>query len=240
MRPSKLRLPLSTEATTRSRAFTSAATSVGQRPAVADARRAAVADQVEAQADRDTSVSPACSRYCGHGLRPGRQARLHPRLHAEAALDRLLGQQSGADHHARVRRVRAARDGRDHDGPVIEALDARLRRGRPTARRAFSRSAIVFASAASNDAAACAERHAVLRPPRPGQARLDRSELDLDPSRRSRPRPRPASGTAPAPSRTPRPARCAARRARSAADSRASSGRSGRPRSSRRTPGTCC
>ena len=49
MRPSKLRLPLSTAATVRSSASMRSATSFGQRAAVADARGAAVADEVEAE-----------------------------------------------------------------------------------------------------------------------------------------------------------------------------------------------
>ena len=38
----------------------------------------------------------------------------------EAALDRLLREQAGADHHRRVRGVRAARDRGDHDPAVVE------------------------------------------------------------------------------------------------------------------------
>ena len=49
MRPSKLRLPLSTEQTTRFFSRTAAEIVVGQRTAVADAGRAAVANQVEAE-----------------------------------------------------------------------------------------------------------------------------------------------------------------------------------------------
>ena len=38
----------------------------------------------------------------------------------QAALDRLLGEQPGGEHHRRVRGVGAARDGGDHDVPVVE------------------------------------------------------------------------------------------------------------------------
>ena len=71
----------------------------------------------------------------------------------------------------------------------------------------------------------------------PGEARLDRREIELDRLGVDRVGRVGACGTAPAPSRTPRPAARAPRRGRSAAGSRASSRRSGRSRSSRRTPG---
>ena len=62
MRPSKLRLPLSTAAATRSPSVTALATGVGQRAAVADARRAAVADHVESRACRAACQARPCSR----------------------------------------------------------------------------------------------------------------------------------------------------------------------------------
>ncbi len=97
---------------------------VGQRSAVADAGRAAVADQVEAELI-EIYVEARLLQVVGDDFRSRRQAGLHPRLLREAFLDRLLRDEAGADHHARVRRVRAAGDRRDDDGTV---LDGRLRR----------------------------------------------------------------------------------------------------------------
>ena len=100
-----------------------------QRPGVADAGRAAVADGVEAEL-LEVLRQPGLVVVLGHDLRAGREARLHPRLAREAALDRLLREQAGADHHLRVRRVRAGRDRGDHDAAVLELVVRRRRRAR--------------------------------------------------------------------------------------------------------------
>ena len=52
---------------------------VGQRPAVADARRAAVADQIEAELV-EIRLEARLSQILGHDFRAGREAGLHPRL----------------------------------------------------------------------------------------------------------------------------------------------------------------
>ena len=129
MRPSKLRLPLSTETTARSSALTTSETSFGQRARVADARGAAVADEVEAELlevrrpgrpSRSTPITtfePGASDVFTHGL------------HCRPALDGVLGQQPGGDHHVRVRCVRARRDrGDDHVAVVELGLRAVLER----------------------------------------------------------------------------------------------------------------
>ena len=103
---------------------------VGQRPAVADARRAAVPNEVEAELI-EVLLEARLPQVLRHDLRPRRQARLHPRFARQPALDRLLGDEPRANHHARVRGVRAARDGRDDDRPVIEARWSRSRHPRP-------------------------------------------------------------------------------------------------------------
>ena len=90
-----------------------------QRAAVADARRAAVADRVEADLFQ-ILVEPGLLEVIGHDARAGREARLHMRRHREPLFDRLLGQQAGGDHHARIARVRATRDRGDHDVAVLE------------------------------------------------------------------------------------------------------------------------
>ena len=92
---------------------------VGQRAGVADAGRAAVADEVEPERLQRLD-QPRLLVVLHHDLGAGRERRLHPRLRLEAALDGVAGQQPGADHHRRVRRVRARRDRRDHDVAVVE------------------------------------------------------------------------------------------------------------------------
>ena len=68
---------------------------VRQRPRVADARRAAVADGVEAELV-EVAVEPGLLVVLGDDLRAGRERRLHPRLPLEAALDGVLREQPGA------------------------------------------------------------------------------------------------------------------------------------------------
>ncbi len=94
-----------------------------QRAAVADARGAAVADDVEAELG-EILEQPGRLVILGDDQRAGREARLHPGLHLQPALDGVAREQAGADHHARVRRVRAARDRGDDDRAVIEPLHA--------------------------------------------------------------------------------------------------------------------
>ena len=90
-----------------------------QRPGVPDARRAAVADEVEAE--RLERLDQARLGVVLHDhLRAGRERGLHPRLDLQPALHRVAGEQAGADHHARVRRVRARGDRGDHDVAVVE------------------------------------------------------------------------------------------------------------------------
>src|SRR5204863_7204953 len=93
---------------------------VRQWTTVADARRTAVSDQVEAERVeiREQSGLP---QVLGYDLRTGGQAGLHPRLPPEAALDGVPREQTGADHDARVRRVRATGNGGDYDRTMIES-----------------------------------------------------------------------------------------------------------------------
>ena len=103
---------------------------LGQRPAVADARRAAVPDDVEAELGEVLEQARGLV-VLGDDERTRREAGLDPRLGLEAALDGVSREQAGANHHARIRRVGAARDrGHDH-GAVGESLETRRhRRGR--------------------------------------------------------------------------------------------------------------
>src|SRR5918995_6545303 len=70
---------------------------LSERPRVPDARRAAVADRVEAELLEVGSQAGAVV-VLGHDLRAGCEAGLDPWLASEAALDRLLRKQPGADH----------------------------------------------------------------------------------------------------------------------------------------------
>ena len=87
MRPSKLRLPESTDATTSLPFLDRLGNLGGKRARVADAGGASVADGVELEL-LEVLVEPGVAVVLGHHLRAGRERCLHPRLHHEAALDR--------------------------------------------------------------------------------------------------------------------------------------------------------
>ncbi len=92
---------------------------IGQRAGVADAGRAAVADEVEAER-LERLGQPGAVEVLGDDLRAGRERGLDPRLGAQAARERVAGEDAGADHHRRVGGVGAAGDRRDHDVAVVE------------------------------------------------------------------------------------------------------------------------
>ncbi len=107
-----------------------------QRPRVADAGGAAVADEVEAELLQRLGQARLVE-VLGHHLRAGRQRGLHPRLALQAAGERVAGEDPRADHHRRVGRVGAARDRRDHHVAMVErglAAVGHLQRHRPPAR----------------------------------------------------------------------------------------------------------
>ena len=81
MRPSKLRLPESTATTARSLLGDRGGDLLRQRPAVADAGRAAVADEVEAELV-EVLGQPGAVEVLGDDLRARRERGLDPRLDA--------------------------------------------------------------------------------------------------------------------------------------------------------------
>ena len=89
----------------------------GQGAGVADAGRAAVADQVEPELV-EVRVEPGVAEIVGDDLGARGQAGLHPRFRLQPALDGLLRQDAGRDHHRGIRGVGAARDRGDHDRAV--------------------------------------------------------------------------------------------------------------------------
>ena len=120
---------------------------LGQGTAVADAGRAAVADEVEAQLV-EVFGQPGPFQVLGDHLGAGSQRGLDPRLDLQPLLDGVAGQQPGAEHHRRVGGVGAAGDRGDHDVAVVELglgpvgqghRRARARVGRRPARLRSSR-----------------------------------------------------------------------------------------------------
>ena len=101
---------------------------LGQRAAVSDAGRAAEPDQVESQL-LEVRDQARLLQIVHHHLRARRQAGLHPGLALKSALDGLLGQQAGPQHHGGVRGVGATCDGRDHHRAVGESPPVLAGRG---------------------------------------------------------------------------------------------------------------
>mmetsp|Transcript_6420 Transcript_6420/g.7198 ORF Transcript_6420/g.7198 Transcript_6420/m.7198 type:complete len:932 (-) Transcript_6420:12-2807(-) len=89
---------------------------------VSNARHAPVAGRLEAQRVQLLLQAGGVQVLRDH-VGAGRQRRLHVRLHHQALLDGLLRHKAGGNEHARVRRVRARRDGGNDNAAV---LDGRL------------------------------------------------------------------------------------------------------------------
>ena len=112
MRPSKLRLPDSTAATTRSLLLDRRGDRRVERAGVADAGRAAVAGEREAEL-LERRHQAGRLEVVGDGPRARRERGLDRRLDAQAARHGVSGEQARPDHHGRVGGVGARRDGRD-------------------------------------------------------------------------------------------------------------------------------
>ena len=162
-----------------------------QRPAVADAGRAAVAHGVEAEL-LQVGGQAGLGQVVGDDLGPRRQARLHPRPGPQTGLDGVSRQQPGRQHDGRVRGVRAARDGGDDHGTVRDLGPLAGVRGIGRRRGVVARAVAVVAvehrqAAAGRELRQLAEEgvlHAgegnpVLGPPRSGQRRLDGGQVEL-------------------------------------------------------------
>ena len=92
-----------------------------QRPGIADAGRAAIADQVEADLV-EILLESGDGIVIADDLAARRETRLDPRLRLQPLLDRLFGEEAGAEHDTRVRGVRAARDRGDDDIAVMQIV----------------------------------------------------------------------------------------------------------------------
>ena len=94
-----------------------------QRTRVADARRATVADEVEAEFV-ERRLQSGLGEILGDDFRARRERRLHPRLHRQAERERFLRNESRREHHRWIRRVGARRDRGDHDVAMAEVVAA--------------------------------------------------------------------------------------------------------------------
>ena len=135
MRASKLRLPDSTAAQTRSFFDDRLRRSSGEQVAgVADAGRAAVGGDAEAEL-LEVRQQAGLRQVLGDDARAGRERGLDVRLDREAALDRLLGEQARGEQHARVRGVGARGDRGDQHVAVADRGRVHVGR-RPVGHRA--------------------------------------------------------------------------------------------------------
>ena len=142
---------------------------LGQRTRIADAGGAAEADEIEAQRI-EIFLQPRLLVIFFNHLRARRERRLDPRLDREPLLDRFLGKQAGADHHARIRRVGARGDRRDDDIAVTNREIAPFDRYALAHLGGLVELLVHRLGEAAFD---FLEREAILRTLRPGERRLD-------------------------------------------------------------------
>src|SRR5215468_4398991 len=95
-----------------------------QRPRVADARGATVADQIESELV-EICLESGFRQVIGNNARPGCERRFYAGIDTQTALDSFFRQQSSRNHHARVARVRAARYRGDQDAAVANVSTPR-------------------------------------------------------------------------------------------------------------------
>src|SRR6187431_1944483 len=96
-----------------------------QRPRVADASRAAVADEIESELV-EICLESSLFQVIGNNARPRRERCFHARIDTQTALDCLFCQQSSCNHHARVARVCTARYRGDQDAAVADVSSPML------------------------------------------------------------------------------------------------------------------
>src|ERR1035438_6295836 len=92
-----------------------------QRSGVADARRAPVSGEIEAQGVEGLHEVGALEVIHHDATARGERC-LHPRLRAQPELDGSLGDESGRDQHGGVGGIRARRDRRHDDGTLAKGL----------------------------------------------------------------------------------------------------------------------
>jgi hypothetical protein len=100
---------------------------LGQRPGIADAGGAAVADEVEAERV-EILGEPRGVEIFRHDLAARGERGLDPGLAGQAERARLAGDEARADHHVGVRGVGAGGDRRDHHAAVVDAIGLALDR----------------------------------------------------------------------------------------------------------------
>ena len=120
MRPSKLRLPLSTDATTRSCSVTTFETSSGSGPELPIQVVHPYPTTLNFSFSRN-GINPERVRYSVTTSEPGASEVLTQAGTFKPFLNRFLRQQAGANQHGRIRSVGATGDGGDDDAAVIQA-----------------------------------------------------------------------------------------------------------------------
>ena len=129
MRASKLRLPDNTAAATTIVFNDGLLDRRRERTGIADARRATVTDEIEAELV-EIRLQTGLVQIIADDARAGRERSLDDRVHRQTAFDRLPGEQPGGQHHAGIRRVGAAGDGCNQNRAV-----ANFTFQRPSSRR---------------------------------------------------------------------------------------------------------
>ena len=141
-----------------------------QRPGIADASRATIADQVKTHFLELIQQVRFLEIVADHP-RPGRQAALDPRFGLKSFCRGVAGEQAGRHHHGRVRSVGATGDGGDQHRPVakLEVLTIHADLGPAVA---FSAADFLRQVILENHGSRF-QRDTILRPFRPGNAGFD-------------------------------------------------------------------
>src|SRR6476620_2434240 len=94
-----------------------------QRPRVADASRAPVADEIESELV-EICLESGLFQVIGNNARSRCERRLHARIDMQTALDCFFRQQSSRNHHARIARVCATSDRGNKHAAVADVSSA--------------------------------------------------------------------------------------------------------------------
>ena len=154
---------------------------LGQRARVADAGRAAVADEVVAEL---VEVGPQTCLLvvAGDDLGARSHRGLDPRLDRQPLLDSVLCEHGGGHHDRRVGRVGARRDRGDDDGAVLQAITTVLVLAATGSDRDLTQVAVdaVVLDVDPELLLGLREHDPVLRTLRAGDRRDDRGEVELE------------------------------------------------------------
>ena len=206
-RPSKLRLPESTDTATRSLSLIAFETFSGSGPELPMQVVQPKPTRLKPSASR-SPCRPAFLKYSSTICEPGASEVFTHGLDFRPFCDRVAGEKAGADHHARVRGVGAGGDRGDHHVAVAEIVIGAVHLH---ALADLAGLAELLLHGAEELGLGGVERHAVLRALRAGKRGHHVAEIEFERVGEDRVGACRRCATCPAPWHRPRPARRARR-----------------------------